>query len=277
MERTDLNRDVILSSLRAQIAAGRPVLGAGCSAGIIAKCAEAAGTDLIIAYSTGKSRLMGLPTSTLGDSNTTTVAMLPELDNVVDHTPIVGGMEMADPQFMRVSRLSDYFKQAGFNGIINMPTIADRPIWAKDRSAVGLGLEREAQTFVLARKRNILTMGYALSVEHATMLAESGVDILVPHAGWTIGGMVGAGDTARGLEEGASFVQELLETGRRISPDLIVLAHGGPFAAPEQTQYLYDHTDAQGFVGASSIERLPVERAVMDVVRGFKDQHLRKA
>jgi predicted TIM-barrel enzyme len=118
-------------------------------------------------------------------------------------------------------------------------------------------------------------MGYALSDDHTKLLVDAGVDILVPHAGWTAGGEQGAGDDARGLAEGAEFVQHLIELGRSLNPDLIFLAHGGPFAEPEQTIYLYEHTDAHGFVGASSIERIPVERAVADVVRGFKDQTTR--
>jgi predicted TIM-barrel enzyme len=276
MERTEKTRASILADLRAQIAPGKPVLGAGASAGIIARCAEAAGADLILAYSTGRSRLMGLPTSTLGDSNSSTVSMLFELDNVVTHTPIVGGMEMADPQYLRVSRLIDLWERTGFNGIINMPTIADRPKWAAGRSAVGLGLEREAQVISLAREREMLTMGYALSADHTRLLCEAGVDILVPHAGWTTGGALGAGADARDLPTAAAFVQELLEVGRKIQPDVIVLAHGGPFAEPEQTRYLYEQTDAQGFVGASSIERIPIERAIHDTVAGFKSQKPRR-
>ena len=275
MERSELTRNIILGNLRQEIAAGHAILGAGASAGIIARCAEAGGADLIIAYSTGRSRLMGLPTTNLGDSNTETLKMLRELDNVVWHTPIIGGMEMADPQYMRVPRLVDAFVAAGFNGLINMPTNADRPVWVKGRSAVGLGLEREAQVVENARQRDLLTLGYALSVEHTKLLVNAGLDILVPHAGWTAGGDLGAGSGARGLQEAAEFIQQLIEVGRAINPDIIVLAHGGPFATPDDTVYMYENTDAQGFIGASSIERIPVERAVTDVVKGFKTNTLR--
>lgn len=277
MNRTDWTRESILDKLRSEIAAGNAILGAGCSAGLIAKCAEAGGTDFILVYSTGRSRLMGLPTSDLGNSNHETLLMLPELDNVVKTTPIVGGIEFADPRYLKINRLLDKFEAAGFNGLINMPTQADRPKWVRERSAVGLGLEREAEGFRLARERDFLTLGYALDDDHTRLLVDAGVDILVPHAGWTSGGLVGAGDSTRGLQEGAEFVQRQLEIGRAINPDVIVLAHGGPFAQPEQTAYLYEHTDAQGFVGASSIERLPVERAVTGVVEGFKQQKLRSA
>lgn len=101
------------------------------------------------------------------------------------------------------------------------------------------------------------------------------MDILVPHAGWTAGGLVGAGESStRDLQQAAEFVQRQLEIGRAIDPEVLVLAHGGPFAEPHQTAYLFENTDAQGFVGASSIERLPVERAVTQVVADFKAQRL---
>ncbi|MFV0428338.1 MAG: phosphoenolpyruvate hydrolase family protein [Arachnia sp.] len=275
MIRSELTRESILTALRSEISAGDAVLGAGCSAGLIAKCAEAGGADFILVYSTGRSRLMGLPTSDLGNANEETLQRLPELDNVVAHTPIIGGIEFADPRYLKYDTLLDKFEAAGFNGLINMPTQADRPSWVRTRSSVGLGLEREAEGFARAKQRGFLTLGYALDDDHTRLLVSAGVDILVPHAGWTAGGLVGAAeDSSRGLPEAAQFVQRQLEIGRAINPDVLVLAHGGPFAEPEQTRYLYHNTQAQGFIGASSIERLPVERAVMGVVAGFKSQKL---
>src|SRR4051812_6806374 len=92
-EREVFTRDTILGRLRETIRLGKPIVAAGSSAGIIAKAAEAGGADLIICYSTGVSRLMGLPTTRLGSANTLTLEMYEELANVVDHTPIIGGAE----------------------------------------------------------------------------------------------------------------------------------------------------------------------------------------
>jgi predicted TIM-barrel enzyme len=39
---------------------------------------------------------------------------------------------------------------------------------------------------------------------------------------------------------------------------------------PEDAAYVLGRTTAQGFVGASSIERLPVESAIVGAVRAFK-------
>ena len=64
-----------------------------------------------------------------------------------------------------------------------------------------------------------------------------------------------------------------------VDADAICLAHGGPFAEPEDTAALTkrgrsswlrhaNRPHAQGFVGASSIERIPVEKAVMGALQG---------
>ena len=45
--------------LRAQIAAGTPIIGAGAGTGISAKFAERGGVDLIIIYNSGRYRMAG--------------------------------------------------------------------------------------------------------------------------------------------------------------------------------------------------------------------------
>jgi predicted TIM-barrel enzyme len=54
-----------------------------------------------------------------------------------------------------------------------------------------------------------------------------------------------------------------------VREDALVLCHGGPIATPEDVQYVLSRTTADGFYGASSMERLPTERAMTDAVREF--------
>jgi predicted TIM-barrel enzyme len=268
-------RSSILDRLHAVIREGRPIVAAGSSAGIVAKSAEKGGADLIIVYSTGRSRLMGVPTTPLGHSNPITMSMYREIDNVVVDTPIIGGAEAGDPTYQRISRLVDDYVATGFDGLINFPSAGRTLELARTREHIGQGLRREGELVAAARARDVFTMGYAYNVEHTRILTEAGVDVLVPHSGWTRGGEAGASDQARDMHASIALTQELIEVARSINPGVICLAHGGAIATPEDTKLLYEESDAQGFVGASSIERIPIEQAVAQVVRDFADHRLR--
>jgi predicted TIM-barrel enzyme len=53
------NRKDILDALRGQVAAGRPIIGAGAGIGLSAKFIEAGRGDLIIIYNSGRFRMAG--------------------------------------------------------------------------------------------------------------------------------------------------------------------------------------------------------------------------
>jgi len=269
-------REEILERLKKSIAEGKPILGAGVSTGLVAKCAELGGADLLIVYSTGLSRHKGLPTSFYGDSNAVTMDMFDELDNVVKDTPIIAGIEAADPYRQDLDKLVKRFIDKGFSGVINFPTVGLFDKWRKDRESVGFGFDREVNMMRIAREKyNWFTMAYVFNVEDTRKMAEVPVDVMCPHAGPTRGGLVGY--EASPFEAAAKNVQSMIDATKAVNPDIICLAHGGPFAVPEDTVYLYEHTDALGFVGASSIERIPIEKAVTECVKGYKSISLKRS
>ncbi len=274
LERT-FSRTEILARLRRTIAEGRAIVTAGASVGLVAKCAELGGADLIVVYSTGRSRIMGLPTTTMGDSNALTLGMYEEIANVVEDTPIIGGADAVDPTYMSLPRLVRRFRDAGFAGLINFPTIGDRQAWSAKRETVGLGFSREVEMIRLARSQDYFSMAYVFDVDEAQRMAAAGVDVQVAHVGWTGGGLSGNKDIPA-EDKAAHDVQAIVEATLRENPECICLAHGGPLATPEDTERIYTQTDAQGFVGASSIERIPIERAVREAVEAFKAQHPRR-
>jgi Predicted TIM-barrel enzyme, possibly a dioxygenase len=268
-------RATILERLRGVIASGKPIIGAGSSAGIVARSAEAGGAHLIIVYSTGRSRLMGLPTTPIGHSNPITLSMYDEIDNVVLDTPIIGGAEAGDPTYQRLPRLVQAFRDKGYDGIINFPSAGRNPEYAATREHTGQGLEREAEMIKIARDQDYFTLGYAYTERHTQLLAAAGCDVIVPHSGWTSGGDIGAGELVRDIRTSIDHTQKLIEIARKENPEVICLSHGGSLATPEDTIELYKHSDAQGFVGASSVERIPIEEGVRNAVRGFADQTIR--
>lgn len=269
--RKKFNRKEILERLNRTIEEGKPIIGTGASAGIIAKCAEKGGADLIIVYSTGKSRLMGLPTTRLGDSNTITLGMADEMLNVVKNTPIIGGIEATDPTTMDLDLLVDKFMQVGYSGLINFPTVGMFSSYRVKREAVGLGFPREVEMVKIARDKEIFTMAYVFNPEDTKEMVEAGIDCICPHVGPTKGGLVGYDKLAYTLDDAVKAIQQMVDVAKSINPDVIALSHGGPIETPEETKYLYEKSDGVvGYVGASSIERIPVERAIIDIVSKFK-------
>jgi len=272
MKRKIFTRDEILARLRENIKNKTPIIGAGSSCGLIAKCAEKGGADIIVVYSTGLSRLKGLPTTIIGDSNAITIDMAEEMLNVVADTPIIAGIQAADPRYWDLSYLIDKFIRVGYSGLINFPTqgfFEPDSLWRGLYEPANMGVGREVDMIKVANEMDIFTMAYAFRVDEAIEMAKAGLDCLVIHVGGTAGGMTGFKGVS--FEIAGKLVEQMIDGVRAINPNIICLAHGGPFDVPENLEYLYSSTRAQGFVGASSVERIPVEKAVTEAVKGFKN------
>ena len=126
----------------------------------------------------------------------------------------------------------------------------------------------------LARQMNLLTTPYVFDIVQAEQMVAAGADVVVAHMGLTTKGVIGA-HTARTLDECVHDVQAIADAARRVRADVIILCHGGPIAMPEDAQYVLRHTrGVDGFYGASSMERLPIETALTEQVRRFKEIRL---
>ncbi|MEU6797238.1 phosphoenolpyruvate hydrolase family protein [Nonomuraea wenchangensis] len=269
-----MNRQDVLGRLRATVAAGRPVIGAGAGTGLSAKCAEAGGVDLIIIYNSGRYRMAGrgslaglLP---YGDANQIVVEMAAEVLPVVRDTPVLAGVCGTDP-FRVMPYFLDQLKAMGFAGVQNFPTVGLYDgTFRQNLEETGMGFDLEVELIRLARERDLLTAPYVFDEEQARAMTEAGADVLVPHVGLTTKGSIGAG-TALSLDEAAARVQAMRDAAVAVRPDVLVLCHGGPIAEPEDAAHVLARTEGvAGFFGASSVERLPTERAITEQVRAFK-------
>ena len=87
--------------------------------------------------------------------------------------------------------------------------------------------------------------------------------------GLTTSGSIGA-QTAKSLEECATLIDEIVDTAKSIRDDVIVLCHGGPIAEPDDASFILKNCkNVDGFYGASSMERLPTERAIKAQTEAF--------
>jgi len=267
-------RQQILDTFRAKIARGEPIIGGGAGTGLSAKGEEAGGIDLIVIYNSGRYRMAGRGSLAgllaYGNANEIVLDMAKEVLPMVRRTPVLAGVNGTDPFMLR-----DHFLQqliaVGFSGVQNFPTVGliDGTFRA-NLEETGMGYGLEVDMIRAAAELDLLTTPYVFDETSAADMARAGADILVPHMGLTTGGAIGA-ETALTLADCVPRINAWAEAARRVKPDIIVLCHGGPIAQPEDAQYILDHCpEVNGFYGASSMERLPVEGALVEQTRKFK-------
>ena len=267
-------RAKLLDKFRAMIARGEPIVGGGAGTGLSAKCEEAGGIDLIVIYNSGRFRMAGRGSLSglmpYGDANAIVMDMAAEVLPVVKHTPVLAGVCGTDP-FRQMDVFLDAIKAIGFAGVQNFPTVGlIDGTFRQNLEETGISYGLEVDMIAKARSKNLLTTPYVFNADDAAAMARAGADIIVCHLGLTTGGAIGA-RTALNLADCPALVDDWAAAALQVRSDVIVLVHGGPVAEPQDAEFvLKTARNCHGFYGASSMERLPVEVALTEQTRRFK-------
>jgi predicted TIM-barrel enzyme len=268
-----IQRSTLLNRFRTKIAAGLPLIGGGAGTGLSAKCEEAGGIDLIVIYNSGRYRMAGRGSlaglMAYGNANEIVCEMANEVLPVVRHTPVLAGVNGTDP-FMIPEAFFKRLIDLGFSGVQNFPTVGliDGNFRA-NLEETGMSYAMEVDMIARAHSLDLLTTPYVFSEANAKQMTQAGADIVVCHLGLTTGGAIGA-ETGLKLSECVDPINAWAAAAKSINPEVIVLCHGGPIATPDDAQYILKHcTGCHGFYGASSMERLPTEKALTDTTRQF--------
>jgi predicted TIM-barrel enzyme len=267
-------RSALMDRFRTMVARGEPIVGAGAGTGLSAKCEEAGGVDLIVIYNSGRYRMAGRGSLAglmpYGDANAIVMDMAAEVLPVVKKTPVLAGVNGTDP-FRRMDVFLDEVKAAGFSGVQNFPTVGlIDGVFRANLEETGMSYGLEVDMIAKARAKDMLTTPYVFNADEAAAMAKAGADIIVCHMGLTTGGAIGA-TTALKLADCPALVDAWSEAALRVRYDVIVLVHGGPVAEPADAEFILKNTrNCHGFYGASSMERLPVEVALTEQTRKFK-------
>ncbi|PSK91829.1 putative TIM-barrel enzyme [Murinocardiopsis flavida] len=270
---TRVPRERILDLLRAKRAAGRPIVGGGAGIGLSAKCQEAGGADLLVVYNSGRYRMAGRGSLAgllaYGNANEIVVDMAPEILTAVRRTPVLAGVNGTDP-FCDFDTFLPRLAALGYSGVQNFPTVGliDGTFRA-NLEETGMGFHHEVDLIGRARALDLFTSPYVFSAEDAAAMAGAGADVVVCHMGLTTGGSIGA-ETAPTLAECVARIRDWAAAARAVRGDVLVLCHGGPIAEPGDAAFiLRECPGVDGFYGASSMERLPVEEALTARTRAF--------
>ena len=273
-------RKQVLERLQKIIGEGRPIIGGGAGTGISAKFEEAGGVDLIIIYNSGRYRMAGRGSLSglmpYGDANAIVMEMAGEVLTVVKDTPVLAGICGTDP-FRQMPRFLKQVAEVGFSGVQNFPTVGlIDGLFRQNLEETGMGYSLEIDMIRQAHELGLLTTPYCFNADDAKAMARAGADIVVAHLGLTTKGSIGA-TTAVTLEEAPAKVQEIAEAAKGVNREVIVLCHGGPISEPSDAEYVLNRTEGvHGFYGASSMERLPVEKAITETIKAYKAIKLRR-
>ncbi len=267
-------RQEILARLRGKVERREPIIGGGAGTGISAKWEEAGGIDLMVIYNSGRYRMAGRGSlaglMAYGNANDIVVEMAREVLPVVRETPVLAGINGTDP-FTLWDVFLDDLKRLGFAGVQNFPTVGlIDGVFRANLEETGMGYALEVEAIRAAHERDLLTTPYVFSREDAVAMAKAGADILVCHMGLTTKGSIGA-QTAKTLDACVALIDDWAEAALAVRPDVLVLCHGGPIAEPEDAEYVLKRCRrCDGFYGASSMERLPTERAIKAQTEAFR-------
>ena len=268
-----ISRSEILKRLRTKIDARQPIIGGGAGTGLSARCEEEGGVDLIVIYNSGRYRMAGRGSLAgllaYGNANDIVVDMAKEVLPVVRDVPVLAGVNGTDP-FMLPDKFLNDLIGLGFSGVQNFPTVGliDGTFRA-NLEETGMGYGLEVDLIRAAAEKDMLTTPYVFNPEEAAAMAAAGADIVVAHLGLTTGGNIGA-QTALKLKDCPTLIDDMAAAARAVKPDVIVLCHGGPISMPDDADFvLRNCKDCQGFYGASSMERLPSEKALVAQMQAF--------
>lgn len=268
-------RQEVRDRLQKVIDQKKAIIAAGAGTGISAKFIEKGGADLIIIYNSGRFRMSGHGSSAglmaYGDANAVAMEIGEfEVLPVVEEIPVICGVYGSDPR-RRIWHHLLKVKEMGFSGINNFPThcIVDGH-FRQVLEETGMGFDKEVEMVRIASKMDLFSIVYVAKPEEAIQMAEAGADAIITHVGTTVGGSVGVTGAACTMEDAIKRTNIIIEAAKKVNPKIFFLTHGGPINTPGDVRIILDKTNAHGFVGASSLERMGVEKSLTDLTREFK-------
>lgn len=263
----------IIERLQEQLKAEKTLFMPNSGCGLTAKLQEKGGSDLICVSATSYWRLKGqgslAPLMPYSDINETIFNLIPEMVANVKDTPLLSLSGATNPLLPHEDHLKRLW-DAGISGINPFMMKIYGEMIGEQMEQIGMGWSREVEMVAKAHEMNMFSLAYAFTPEEATILAEAGAPAISSHVGSTQGGLMGA-KTSLSLEEAAELSQQIFDAARKVNPDVILFAHGGPIEKPKDVQYIYENTNAQGFIGGSAAERMPIEKAVLSATTEFKE------
>ena len=263
----------VTERLKAEIAKNKPLFIPNCGIGISAKMQEKGGADLIVVSPTSYCRVKGLGSLAVflpfWDFNQIVFNLAQEIVPMVKDTPIISFSAPNNPLLPHKEHLKKLW-ELGISGVNPFISRLYGKEFSEQIEQIGMGFSKEVEFVKAAKEMNMFTFSFAFSPEDAEILTDAGSDVICSHAGATKGGTIGA-KTVMSLDDAAELSQKIIDAARNINKEVILIAHGGPIESPKDVKYILKNTNAQGFMGGSAAERLPIEKSISEATSEYKN------
>lgn len=265
----------ILNKLKERIKINGHIIGIASGSGLTSKYSTMSGVDIVLAISAGIFRKMGRSSlaSYMCYCNSNEVVMnfaTRELMPLVRDTPIFLGINATDPTI----KLSEYLiqiKEQGFIGINNFPTVGLIDGFFREKlEEEGVSYSKEVEAVKIATELGLVSIAFVFNEKQAIDMINAGAEIICVHLGLTCGGIMGAAKVLS-LEVAKELVNKIFKECDKVNPNIIKLVFGGPIKTPIDAQFFYQNTSCEGFIGGSSFERIPTEKAIINTTKAFKN------
>ena len=252
---------------------GKFLIGAAIGSGNTALAAEHGGADILLAINAGRLRNMGAPSIAcmlpIFDAGTLTDRFAREELLVQCRVPVLLGVNVWEPDFDPAGKAAA-IRDAGFAGAVNFPSCMhySRPM-RQLLARAGRGIEREVELLRAVQDAGLTSMFYCATRTQARLAADAAIDLICLNLGWNVGGAFGHRSRAT-IEEVATVAREVGRLIKRINPRTRFLLEGGPIATAEDLGRIVNLAPIDGYVGGSTIERIPLEVSVADQIDRFR-------
>lgn len=274
-------RKEIINTFRTKIRKKEPIIIGSPGIGLVAKVQDLSGIDMCMVCNSSYFNMDGHPSITgylaYGDANNIMFKLGRRILRMTKNTPTIAGVASKDP-YRGQDEILDKILEMGFCGVINAPAAAmhlqifEEKTFDDNSRREMLGWNTDVELIKLCNKRNIFSIGVGMESYDIQTMAAAGADAVCLHMGFTTGGFKGApADITKTLDEACELTQELYQVAVAENPDILVFCHGGPFVDPATVQTCFDRSDVQGFIGNSALGRLPVEKAITEIVKDLSE------
>jgi predicted TIM-barrel enzyme/DNA-binding NtrC family response regulator len=252
---------------------GTLLIGAWIGTGATARATAAGGADFLVAINAARFRMMGAPSTAsllpLKDTNDFVPRFAEEEILPFVSVPVFLGAAASDPA-CDLSRLVVDAKRAGFAGIANFPSVVRYGgRYRACLEAAGAGLSREVEMLREARRIGLTTLAYAKTKAEAIAFADAGADIMCLFLGSNAS--IEADEAHEvGVDQAITVAQSVFRAVRAHNRATLLVISGGPILSPAHLVEFCAATKADGYVGGSTIDRIPVEPAIESRVAEFK-------